>query len=162
MHVTEEPINLEALRDFACRRAADTTHLRGCAATLRECIYYFLQCVDKVHTEGLGTMTVLWREAASLENAPVRRFSGGAHFLQSDEHAESAAVQKMQRLVSRGVPDAFVGKSVFAMPKLLRYLARIGLPACDVDQNSCHFWVQWSRHRGDAPMLDRYLGGERD
>ena len=105
---------------------------------------------------------MLWREAASLENAPVRRFSGAAHFLHDEEHREHVLVQKMQRLVSRGVPDAFVGKSAFAMPKLLRYLARTGLPACDVDQNSCHFWVQWSRHRGDAPMLDRYLGGERD
>ena len=142
LQITHEPLNLEALRDFASRRAADTTHLRGCAATLRECIYYFLQCVDKVHTEGLGTMTVLWREAASLENAPVRRFSGAAHFLHDDENKEHVLVQKMQRLVSRGVPEAFVGKSAFAMPKLLRYLARTGLPACDIDQNSCHFWVR--------------------
>ena len=37
-------------------------------------------------------MTVLWREAAGLEGARVRRFSGGAHFLQNGEHAENAAV----------------------------------------------------------------------
>ena len=92
-------------------------------------------------------MTVLWREAASLENAPVRRFSGAAHFLHDDEQKDHVFVQKMQRLVSRGVPEAFVGKSAFAMPNLLRYLARTGLPACDIDQNSSHFWVQWSRHK---------------
>ena len=62
MQITEEPLNLVALRDFASRRAADTTHIRGCAATLRECIYYFLQCVDKVHAEGLGTMTVFTQQ----------------------------------------------------------------------------------------------------
>ena len=114
--------------------------MRGCAATLRECIYYFLQCVDKVYAEGLGTLTALWHESVSLENAPVRRFSGAAHFLRADKHKEHVAVLKMQRLVSRGVPEAFVGKSLFAMPKLLRYLARTGLPACDVDQCSSHFW----------------------
>ena len=115
-----------------------------------------------MHTEGLGTATVLWREAASLESAPVRRFSGAAHFLQDEEYEGHWAVLKMQRLVAQGVPEAFVGKSLFAMPKLLRHLARTGLPACDIDQNSSHFWVQWSRHKGDAPVLDRYLGGERD
>ena len=107
-------------------------------------------------------MTVFWREAASLEDAPVRRFSGAAHFLHNGEHKENAALLRMERLVSHGVPDAFVGKSLFAMPKLLRHLAHTGLPACDVDQNSNHFWVQWSRHKGNAPLLDRYLGGERD
>ena len=162
MQITEEPLNLVALRDFASRRGADTTHLRGCAATLRECIYYFLQCVDKVPAARLGTINVLWREAASLENAPVRRFSGATHFLHDDEHKYHVLVQKVERLVSQGVPEAFVGKSAFAMPKLLRYLARTGLPACDIDQNSCHFLVQWSRHKCDAPLLNRYLGGERD
>ena len=35
IQITKEPFNLEALHDFASRRAADTTRLRGCAATLR-------------------------------------------------------------------------------------------------------------------------------
>ena len=90
----EDPLNLEALRDFAPRCAADTTRLHGDAATLRECIYYFLRCAGSAgsddQTEGLGTMTVLWREAASLESAPVRRFSGAAHFLRTEEREDDA------------------------------------------------------------------------
>ena len=157
VQITKEPLNVDALRDFASRRASDTTHLSGCAATLRECIYFFLQCVDQVHAEGLATIPVVWREATDLEGLPGRRFSGAARLLRDGEGPESAAVQKMQRLVTRGVPDAFVGKSLFAMPKLLRYLARTGLPAADIDQQSSHYWVQWARHKGDAPALERYL-----
>ena len=37
--VTEEPINIAALKDFASRRAADTLVLSGCAATAREGIF---------------------------------------------------------------------------------------------------------------------------
>ena len=75
--VTEEPINIAALKDFASRRAADTLVLSGCAATVRECIFYFLKCARRVSDE-LGVLTVVWHEASSFQDHGIatRRYSG--------------------------------------------------------------------------------------
>ena len=62
----------------------------------------------------------------------------------------------MRRLVAEGVPKAFVGRSLFAMPKLLRHIARTGLNACDLDQVNSHFCAQAARHP-DAPILKHYI-----
>ena len=49
--ITQEPINLAALRSIASRKAADKLRLKGCTVTLRECLYYFLQCVSEQYGE---------------------------------------------------------------------------------------------------------------
>ena len=65
--ITQEPINLAALRSIASRKAADKLRLKGCTVTLRECLYYFLQCVTEQYGEDLGTIPVAWRESSSME-----------------------------------------------------------------------------------------------
>ena len=65
-------------------------------------------------------------------------------------------MDRMRRLVKEGVPEAFVGKSFFGMPKLLRYIARTGLDACDIDQVNAHFLAQSERHPA-AEVLTQYI-----
>ena len=124
---TAEPVNVAMLRDIASRRAAETFHLPGCTASLRECIYYFLRCVEKDYEFGVGSIVVCWRESSTIDEfgTETRRFSGCAPFL--DDDSVGGAMERMRRLVKEGVPDTFVGKSFFGMPKLLRYIARTGL-----------------------------------
>ena len=84
--ITQEPINLAALRSIASRKAADKLRLKGCTVTLRECLYYFLQCVTEQYGEDLGTIPVAWRESSSMETFGIeaRRYSGCAPILDSD------------------------------------------------------------------------------
>ena len=42
------------------------------------------------------------------------------------------------------------------MPKLLRYIARAGLDACDIDQVNAHFLAQSKRHPA-AEVLTQYI-----
>ena len=149
--VTEEPVNLAALKDFASRRAADTLVLPGCAATVRECIFYFLKCARWVSDE-LGVLTVLWHEANTFEEHGIatRRYSG---LREGDEDSTPAA---LKALVAAGVPSVFVGRSLFGLPKMLKYLARTGLSACDIDQTNAHFQCQLSRHP-NARELGKYV-----
>ena len=144
------------LRDVASRRDAESFRLQGCTASLRECIYYFLQCVDKDYGNGVGSIVVCWREASTLDEfgTETRRFSGCAPFL--DDFSIGGAMDRMRKLVKEGVPEAFVGKSFFGMPKLLRYIARTGLDACDIDQVNAHFLAQSKRHP-EAEVLTQYI-----
>ena len=153
---TYEPVNLAVLRDIASRRGAEKLHLKGCAASLRECIFNFLRCVSKRYGGDVGSLTVVWREASTLDELGLatRRFSGCAPFLK-EAHLDGP-VEHMRGLVAEGVPMAFVGRSLFGMPKLLRHIARAGLDACDLDQVNSHFCAQAARHPS-APALKHYI-----
>ena len=149
--VTEEPINIAALKDFASRRAADTLVLSGCAATVRECIFYFLKCARRVSDE-LGVLTVVWHEASSFQDHGIatRRYSGVRE--EDDDNLPTG----LKALLAAGIPSVFVGRSLFGLPKMLKYMARTGLPACDIDQTNAHFRCQLSRHP-NARELGKYV-----
>ena len=153
---TYEPVNLAVLRDIASRRGAEKFHLKGCSVPLRECIFNFLRCVSKRYGGEVGSLTVVWREASTLDELGLatRRFSGCAPFLYED--SLDGPMEHMRRLVAEGVPMAFVGRSLFGMPKLLRHIARTGLDACDLDQVNSHFCAQAARHPS-APALKHYI-----
>ena len=128
---TVEPVNVDMLRDVASRREAEAFRMQGCS--LRECIYYFLRCVEKDHGCGVGSIVGCWRESSTLPEFGIKtkRFSGCGPFL--DQDSDGGPMDRMRRLVKEGVPQSFVGKSLFGMPKLLRYVGRAGLDACDID-----------------------------
>ena len=95
-----------------------------------------MRCVGKRHPDygsEVGTIAVVWREASTLEEFGLvtRRFSGCTPFL--DDDVSGGAIERMRKSVEEGVPKTFVGRSLFGMPKLLRYIARTGLDACDLD-----------------------------
>ena len=140
---TVEPVNVDMLRDVASAR------LQGCTASLRECIYYFLRCVEKDYGRGVGSIVGCWRESSTLADFGIkaRRFSGCGPFL--DQDSDGGPMDRMRRLVKEGVPEAFVGKSLFGMPKLLRYIGRTGLDACDSDQvNASEAAPSWVAREG--------------
>ena len=62
---TVEPVNVDMLRDVASRREAEALRMQGCS--LRECIYYFLRCVEKDSGRGVGSIVVCWRESSTVE-----------------------------------------------------------------------------------------------
>ena len=64
---TVEPVNVDMLRDVASRREAEAFRLQGCTASLRECIYYFLRCVEKEYECGVGSIVVCWRESSTID-----------------------------------------------------------------------------------------------
>ena len=153
---TYEPVNMAVLRDIASRRGAEKFHLKGFSVSLRECIFNFLRCVGKRYGRAFGSLTVVWREASTLDELGLatRRFSGCAPLLYED-HLDGP-MEHMRRLVAEGVPMAFVGRSLFGMPKLLRHIARTGLDACDLDQVNSHVCAQVARHPA-APPLKHYI-----
>ena len=146
--VTREPINVALLTDVASRAAAATVKLPGCEATLRDVIHWFLACA-----EDDGHLTVTWRHDRSSFGRPGRRYSGYGPW--ASEPA-LPGLEKLGALVHRGVPSFFVGRSVFAMPKLLRHLARAGLCGIDLDQENAHPRAQLKRHP-TAAALNRYV-----
>ena len=151
---TVEPVNVDMLRDVASRRGAEVFRMQGCS--LRECIYYFLRCVEKDYGRGVGSIVGCWRESSTLAEFGIktRRFSGCGPFL--DQDSNGGPMDRMRRLVKEGVLVAFVGKSLFGMPKLLRYIGRTGLDACDIDQVNAHFHAQSKRHP-EAEVLTQYI-----
>ena len=64
---TVEPVNVDMLRNVASRREAETFRLQGCTASLLECIYYFLRCVEKEYGCGVGSIVVCWRESSTID-----------------------------------------------------------------------------------------------
>ena len=110
---TVEPVNVDMLRDVASRREAETFRLQGCTASLRECIYYFLRCVEKEYGRGVGSIVVCWRESSTVDEfeTETRRFSGCAPFL--DDDSLGGAMDRMRRMVKGGAPDTCVWETVF-------------------------------------------------
>ena len=142
-------MNVELLTDVARRAAAASFALPGCEVSLREAIYWFLACaVD-------GQVTVTWRadRTAVRFGRPGRRYSGYGPWASAPP---LPGTERLAALVESGVPSFFVGRSLFAMPRLLRHLARAGLCGVDLDQENSHPRAQLRRHPG-AVALGRYV-----
>ena len=110
-------MNVELLTDVARRAAAASFALPGCEVSLREAIYWFLACaVD-------GQVTVTWRadRTAVRFGRPGRRYSGYGPWASAPP---LPGTERLAALVESGVPSFFVGRSLFAMPRRLRHLAR--------------------------------------
>ena len=69
--ITREPINIHVLKDLASRRASGFTRVPGSNMTIREMIFYFLQCCNETVTYAngleIGILPVVWRENACEE-----------------------------------------------------------------------------------------------
>lgn len=155
--LTHEWINAELLVDVASRRASASLKLPGCDLSLREILYWFLACAEG--SGALRRLTVVWREEKSLgfgvPRPKGRRYSGFAPWAGSA--VALPGLERLSRLVANGVPAFFVGKSLFAMPKLVRHLARAGLCGVDLDQDNAHPRATLKRHLGAAPLLAGYV-----
>ena len=152
--VTKEPVNVALLRQVASRPAAASVVLPGTDCSVRVLICWILACAEPSSC-GHGILTVTWREERShaVYGRPMRRYSGFAPFAGS---ADLPGLERLGQLVASGVPVAFVGKSMFAFPKVLRHLARAGICGLDLDQESAHPRAQCRRFPS-AHFLGRYV-----
>ena len=101
---------------------------------------------------GLAALALFLRGAPRPKG---RRYSGFAPWAGSA--VALPGLERLSRLVANGVPAFFVGKSLFAMPKLVRHLARAGLCGVDLDQDNAHPRAMLKRHAGAAPCLATYV-----
>lgn len=163
--ITHEPVDVNALRDLASRREARFARLPGSNMTVREMIFYFLECCVRRETyeNGLevGILTVVWREGQCEQELGVktRRYSGFEPFI-AIEGAGGCHRGTFLALLQNGVPACFVGRSFFAVSKLLRWTARTRIPGVDIDQVNSHFVAQLRRHP-QARCLGEYVS-DRD
>jgi len=150
--ITSEPVNVQALQEIASRRAANTTLLRNCDVTLRTVIFDVLRCVVPLPVPHLR---VTWREDENAQSYgyKARRFSGFGPFAGS----RSPYLRTLQALYDKG-GGGMVGRSLFSLPKLIRYAGRCGMEgrAMDIDQVNSHFFQQLKRHP-DAKCLHEYV-----
>ena len=85
--ITHEPVNIGALKNLASRREAGFRRLPGSNMTVREMIFYFLECCSRSDTyeNGLevGVLSVVWRESQCEQELGVktRRYSGFEPFI---------------------------------------------------------------------------------
>ena len=142
--ITHEPVNIDALKNLASRREAGCRRLPGSNMTVREMIFYFLECCSRRETyeNGLeaGVFTVVWRESQCEQELGVktRRYSGFEPFI-SVEGAGGGLRGRFLALLRKGVPACFLGRSFFAVSRLLRWTARTEIPGVDIDQVNSHF-----------------------
>ena len=152
--ISREPFNSNLLQDIACRRAAAFYRMKGTEASLREVIFWYLRCsVPSKEHPGERELIVLWREDKSVTDMgrKTRRYSGFAPFQTSPQ----PGMEHFVRLVEEGVPSAFVGRSFFAVNKLLRGAARAGIQGVDLDVVNMHPRALARRHL--APELEGYV-----
>ena len=151
--ITSEPVNVQALQEIASRRAAHTACLPNSDVTLRTIIYDVLQCVVALPVPHLR---VTWREDENAQayGYKARRYSGFAPF----DGCKSAYLKQLQALAKRGAASRMVGRSIFSLPKAVRYAGRCDLDgrAMDIDQVNSHFYQQLKRHP-EAKCLHAYV-----
>ena len=154
----------------------------GCAVSLREVIFYFLQCCVKHERDAdgneVGALPVVWRKSRceTEMGCKTRRYSGFAPFLalekkkakgtkRADEDEEEDKTDPLEgrwearfrALLEKGVPACYLGRSLFSVSKKsLRHLARTGLQGLDIDQVNAHFQAQLQRHPR-ARSLGEYI-----
>ena len=179
---TWEPVNITAMEALASRRAAGFLQMPGCAVSLREAIFYFLQCCVEHERDAnghdVGALPVVWRESRceTEMGCKTRRYSGFAPFLalekkkakgtkRADEDEEEDKTDPLEgrwearfrALLEKGVPACYLGRSLFSVSKKsLRHLARTGLQGLDIDQVNAHFQAQLQRHPR-ARSLGEYI-----
>ena len=132
---TREPLNVDALRDLASRKAAGVTSWPGWQVSIRTVLQAYLACVEDGHLD------VAWTEWAHADQFgfETRRYSGKG--------------------------EGVAGRSLFCLPGLLRACGRQGLHnTMDIDQDNAHFEAQVARHPGKLALLKyiRDKGGIRD
>ena len=132
---TREPLNVDALRDLASRKAAGVTTWPVWQVSIRTVLQAYLACVEDGHLE------VAWSEWAHADEFgfETRRYSGKG--------------------------EGVAGRSLFCLPGLLRACGRQGLHnTMDIDQDNAHFEAQSARHPGKHALLQyiRDKGGIRD
>ena len=117
--ITSEPVNVQALQEIASRRAAHAALLPQSDVTLRTIIHDVLQCVVALPEPHLR---VTWREDENAQSYgyKARRFSGFAPF----DGSRSSFLRQLQALYRKGVASGMVGRSLFALPKIIRYAGR--------------------------------------
>ena len=151
--ITSEPVNVQALQEIASRRAAHTACLPNSDVTLRTIIYDVLQCVVALPVPHLR---LTWREDENAQayGYKARRYSGFAPF----DGCKSAYLKQLQALAKRGAASSMVGRSIFSLPKAVRYAGRCDLDgrAMDIDQVNSHFYQQLKRHP-EAKCLHAYV-----
>lgn len=151
--ITSEPVNVQALQEIASRKAAHVTLLPRSDVTLRTIIYEVLQCVVALPEPHLR---VTWREDENAQSYgyKARRFSGFGPF----DGSKSAFLRQLQAISRKGAANGMVGRSLFALPKIIRYAGRCDLEgkAIDIDQVNSHFYQQLKRHP-DAKCLHAYV-----
>lgn len=152
--ITREPFNAALLTDIAGRRAAASYYMPGCTVSLREIIYWYMQCSSPGAAPGERELPVLWREDKSLTEMgrKTRRYSGFAAFQQSAQ----PGMEPFARMVEDGVPATFVGRSFFAVNRILRGAARAGIGGLDLDVDNAHPRATSKRHPL-APELAAYI-----
>ena len=118
-------------------------------------IYWFLACA-----EGKGpqrSLMVTWRECKTAAEFGQlgRRFSGFKPW--STDPDTLPGLEPLAALAKRGTPPWFIGRSPFSCSKVLRHLARAGLPHCyDIDTVNAHPTALHKRHPA-APLLRKYV-----
>ncbi len=96
--ITHEPVNINAIKNLASRREAGFARVPGSNMTVREMVFYFLECCSRQSTYEngveVGVLTVVWRESKCEQELGVktRRYGGFEPFIfQSKERAGAIA-----------------------------------------------------------------------